>query len=212
MGAIQFWRDRVVDELVKAAEQSDNLKAKHAGEVLKAWDRQTEADSRGALLFEIIAPKLTFQTPLDLLNPFDTPKGLKQTPAELIHLLEAAADEAEKKYGAIDAPWGDWRRLKRGDVDLPANGGPGALGAFRVFNYAPASAAKRSAMMGDTFVCLVEFGSPTHARAITSYGNSSQQGSPHSTDQLPLVAKKEMRTVLLTRKEVEANQESKDVF
>jgi acyl-homoserine-lactone acylase len=180
--------------------------------VLKAWDRQTEADSRGTLLFEIIAPKLTFQVPADLLKPFDTPKGLRQTPAELTALLEKSTDEAEKRYGAIDAPWGDWRRLKLGNLDLPANGGPGALGAFRVFNYAPASAAKRNAVMGDTFVCLVEFGSPIKARAITSYGNSSQEGSPHSTDQLPLVAKKEMRTVLLTRKDVEANLESKDVF
>lgn len=66
--------------------------------------------------------------------------------------------------------------------------------------------------MGDTFVCLVEFGSPNRARAITSYGNSSQEGSPHETDQLPMVAKKQMRTVLLTRKDVEANVESKDVF
>ena len=204
--------DRVVDDLVKAAEQSDSPKARRAGEVLKAWDRQTEADSRGALLFEIIAPKLVFATPLDLLKPFDTPKGLTQTPAALSVLLEKAADEAEKRYGAIDAPWGDWRRLKLGNLDLPANGGPGALGAFRVFNYAPASAAKRNAVMGDTFVCLVEFGSPTRARAITSYGNSSQEGSPHQTDQLPIVAKKEMRTVLLKRKDVEANLESKDVF
>ena len=204
--------DRVVDELVKAAEQSDSVKAKHAGEVLKAWDRQAEADSRGALLFEIIAPKLKFAVPLDLLKPFDTPQGLKQTPAQIAAILETAADEAEKRYGAIDAPWGDWRRLKRGNVDLPANGGPGALGAFRVFNFAPANAAKRNAFMGDTFVCLVEFGNPTRARAITSYGNSSQEGSPHATDQLPLVAKKKMRTVLLTRKDVEANLESRDVF
>jgi acyl-homoserine-lactone acylase len=66
--------------------------------------------------------------------------------------------------------------------------------------------------MGDTFVCLVEFGSPNKARTIVSYGNSSQDGSPHETDQLPLLAKKEMRTALLTRKDVEANLESKDVF
>ncbi len=89
--------DRVVDELVQAGEQSDSPKAKHAAEVLKAWDRQTEADSRGALLFEIIAPKLVFETPLDLLKPFDTPKGLKQTPLALSALLEKASDEAEKK-------------------------------------------------------------------------------------------------------------------
>jgi acyl-homoserine-lactone acylase len=204
--------DRVVDELVQAAEESNSAKAKRAGEVLKTWDRQTEASSRGALLFELIAPKLKFRTSLNILKPFETPRGLQETPAELVTLLELAVDEAEREYGSIDAAWGDWRRLKRGTVDLPANGGPGALGAFRVFNYAPANAAKRSAVMGDTFVCLVEFGSPNRARAVMSYGNSSQEGSLHSTDQLRLVAKKEMRTVLLTRKEVEMNLESKDTF
>ena len=178
----------MVDEL-ESGEQSDSAKAKHAGEMLKAWDRQTEADSRGALLFEIIAPKLTFNASRPA-ETFRHSTGLKQTPAELSALLEKSADEAEKRYGTVDAPWGDWRRLKLGNLDLPANGGPGALGAFRVFNYAPASAAKRNAVMGDTFVCLVEFGSPNKARAITSYGNSSQPGSPHSTDQLPLVEKK----------------------
>ncbi len=35
---------------------------------------------------------------------------------------------------------------------------------------------------------------------------------PHAIDQLPFVAKKDMRTVLLTRKDVEANLESKDTF
>ena len=204
--------DRVVDDIVGAAEQSENPKVRRAGEVLRVWDRQAEAASRGALLFETLAPKLQFQTPPDLLKPFDTPRDLKQTHVELARLLEEAADETEREYGAIDAAWGDWRRLQRGAVDLPANGASGALGAFRVFNYAPATAAKRTAVMGDTFVCLVEFGNPTRARAVTSYGNSSQKGSPHATDQLPLVAKKEMRTALLTRKEVEANLESKDSF
>jgi acyl-homoserine-lactone acylase len=204
--------DRVVDELVQALAASSSAKVQQAAGVLKAWDRQTEAASRGALLFEMIAPKLTFAVPLDLAQPLETPRGLKQSPAELAAIVEAAAGEAEKRYGAMDAPWGDFRRLQRGGVDLPANGGPGALGAFRVFNFAPATAAKRSAAMGDTFVCLVEFGRVMKAKAVVSYGNSSQPGSPHATDQLPLVARKEMRDVLWTRAAVEAQVESRDRF
>jgi acyl-homoserine-lactone acylase len=67
-------------------------------------------------------------------------------------------------------------------------------------------------MFGDTFVALVEFTSPPHAQVLLSYGNSSQPGSPHSEDQLPLLSKKQMRTAWRERKDVEANLESRDQF
>ncbi|MCX6599897.1 MAG: penicillin acylase family protein, partial [Acidobacteria bacterium] len=60
------------------------------------------------------------------------------------------------------------------------------------------------------FVLMAEFGG--RAEAVLSYGNSSQPGSKHSEDQLPLVRDKKTRPVLRLRKEVEANLESKDVF
>jgi len=204
--------DRVLDDLLSAIANSQKPLVREASAVLKSWDRQTDAGSRGALLFELIAPKLQFATPLDPLKPFDTPKGLRQSGDSLADIVEAAATQALKLYGALDAKWGDWRRIVRGNQDLPAKGGPGALGAFRVFNFAPAGAAKRTASMGDTFYCLVEFGNPVRARALTVYGNSSQPGSPHISDQLPLAAAKQTRAVLLQRKDVEAQLESKDEF
>jgi acyl-homoserine-lactone acylase len=45
-----------------------------------------------------------------------------------------------------------------------------------------------------------------------SYGNSSQPGSPHQTDQLPYLTRKELRTAWRTRSEIEANLESKVKF
>ncbi|MCX6597033.1 MAG: penicillin acylase family protein [Acidobacteria bacterium] len=201
--------DRVIDALVAAVGKSSNAKAQEAAKILAAWDRQTDASSRGALLFELIAPKLQFAMPLDLKQPFETPRGLKQSPEVLAKIVEDASAEAAKNYGRADAPWGDYRRLKRGATDLPASGGPGALGAFRVLNFA-GTQPSRSTMMGDTFVLMAEFGG--RAVAVTSYGNSSQPGSKHSEDQLPLVRDKKTRPVLRLRKEVEANLESKDVF
>jgi acyl-homoserine-lactone acylase len=204
--------DRVLDELLAAIASDQRPLVREAAAVLKDWDRQTEAGSRGALLFELIAPKLQFTTPLDPLKPLDTPKGLRQSPEALAGIVDAAAAQALKLYGTLDAKWGDWRRLVRGALDSPANGGPGSLGAFRVFNFGPAGSAKRNALMGDTFYCLVEFGNPVRARALTVYGNSSQPGSPHGADQLPLAAAKQTRAVLLDRKAVEAHLESKDEF
>jgi acyl-homoserine-lactone acylase len=183
--------------------------------VLKAWDRQAENDSRGALLFQTFAQRLReaggFAVPQDPLQPVKTPYGLKDSGAA-VKALEAAAAETEKLYGRLDAPWGEFRRLHRGDVDLPANGAPGALGAFRVLEFSPKDKPRQDAVMGDTFVACVEFSNPPHAKVLVSYGNSSQPGSPHATDQLPLLSTKQLRTAWRERKEVEANLESRDEF
>ena len=48
--------------------------------------------------------------------------------------------------------------------------------------------------------------------AVLGYGNASQPGSPHRTDQLELVARKELRSVWRAREEIEAHLESREAF
>jgi acyl-homoserine-lactone acylase len=67
-------------------------------------------------------------------------------------------------------------------------------------------------VFGASFVAGVDFASPTRAKVLMSYGQSSQPGSPHAADQLPLLAEKRMRDAWRTRAEVEANLESRDGF
>ena len=50
------------------------------------------------------------------------------------------------------------------------------------------------------------------AQVLMTYGNSSQPGSPHQADQLPLLAKKQLRTAWLTKAEVKANLSTTDRF
>ncbi len=212
--------DRIVDDLVSAAEQHGSDIAKRAAVVLKNWDRQAENTSRGTLLFQEWARKFMgplfdswkgFAVEFDLAQPLTTPRGLKD-PAAAAMMLEQAAIEVEKQYGSLDAAWGDFRRFRHGAVDLPANGATGGLGAFRVFTYGPAKDIKPAAVFGDTFVACVEFSSPPHAQVLVSYGNSSQPGSPHADDQLPFLSRKQLRTAWRERKDVEANLESRDKF
>lgn len=212
--------DRFLDELITAADAQGSASAKAAAVVLKAWDRRTDNGSRGALLFENFAQKLMgpafadrkiFAVAADWRQPLTTPRGLKD-PAAAVALLEAAANDTLKRFGALDAPWGDFRRSQIGATDLPANGASGSLGAFRVMQFAPVAkdSPKQKAIMGDTIVMAVEFGRPVRASVLTSYGNSSQPGSPHQTDQLPLLSEMKLRPALLTRAEVQANLESRD--
>lgn len=211
--------DRIVDDLISATQQHGSELARRAADVLKKWDRSADAGSRGTVLFILwvqqmrpgARPANIFSTAWDEKNPRATPDGLAD-PKAAAAALEIAARKTESTYGSLDVAWGDVARLKIGNRDLPANGGNGELGIFRVVGFAPGKDGKFRATGGDSYVAAVEFSNPVRARVIISYGNSSQPGSPHNGDQLELFAKKEMRPAWLTRKDVEANLESREVF
>ena len=112
--------------------------------------------------------------------------------------------EDRDPFGALDVPWGDVYRFRRDSVDLPANGGGSELGIFRVidFDRVPGDSTRFEAVGGDSYVAVIEFSSPIRARTLIGYGNASQPDSPHRTDQLSLLARKEMKPARLTRDEV----------
>jgi acyl-homoserine-lactone acylase len=131
-------------------------------------------------------------------------------PTAAVRALEAAARDTVSKYGALDASWGSAMRLKIGSVDLPASGGPGRLGIFDVIDFAPLKQGTRAANDGDSYVAIVSFDQPTRAKVLLTYGSSSQPGSTHSSDQLPLLSQGQMRDAWRTRDEVLANLESRE--
>lgn len=214
--------NRVLPELLPVAEKFADEVVVKAAKLLAAWDRNADNESRAAILFEAFARKLmgpglanrsVFRVATNPADPLHTPMGLKDPAAALPH-LKAAAEEVIKTYGAMDVKYGDFNRFRLRDTDLPGNGSDGGLGAFRVIRFAGKPGEKTKAPVhGDTFVCLVEWEKAgPHAQVLTSYGNSSQPGSKHATDQLPLLSEKKLRTAWRVRKDVEAHLESKDVF
>ncbi len=114
--------------------------------------------------------------------------------------MTESAKTVEERYGALDVPWGDVYRLRRGGLDFPGSGGSGALGIFRVVGYVPAEENRRESVSGDSFMAAVEFGETgPRAFVLTVYGNSSNPDSIHYGDQLELFSQKRMRPALLTR-------------
>ena len=65
-----------------------------------------------------------------------TPRGFAD-PAKAVAALDKVAGEVEQEYGRLAVPWGDVLRFRRGNVDLPGNGAPSALGAIRTVNAGP---------------------------------------------------------------------------
>lgn len=228
--------DRLLPDLLAAAAQYGSSHTKDAAAVLARWDRLTEADSKGAVLFyawarQFMGPTLSVQTnfavPYSLDDPMHTPGGLKD-PAKAVAMLDAAATETMHDFGSLDVAWGKVMKFEinqqsdggvtkpRGaaidGVSLPGNGGYGNLGVFRVVTYGPLLDGKRTPVHGDGYVAAIEFSSPVHAMMSLSYGNSSQPGSKFHTNQLPMLEHKTMREALLNRKAVEAHLSQKESF
>ncbi|HEY2049577.1 MAG TPA: penicillin acylase family protein, partial [Caulobacteraceae bacterium] len=212
--------DRLLPDLNTEVQASGDDLAKKAVAVLNAWDRTTDADSRGSLLFTMWVDAMKapdgvtnagWRVPYDIHRPLETPMGLAD-PAAALKALDAAAQELMAAKGALDAPWSSEMRLTWGGKNMAASGASGKYGDINVIDYGPLKDGVRAANFGGSFVAVVDFGSPTRAKVLMSYGDSSQPGSPHMGDQIPLLSAKQMRDAWRTRAEVEANLESRDVF
>jgi acyl-homoserine-lactone acylase len=207
--------DRILPDLLKAAGGTD------AARVLAKWDRQTDIDSRGAVLFQLfvdryfsgagggIADKLRVK--YDPARPLESAHGLAD-PASAAAALTAAAEECLKRYGALDVKWGDVFRFASGSADLPGNGGPGGSGLFRTIAFSRREGNKFYAASGETIVCAVEFARTQRAQCLLGYGNATQPGSPHLEDQLPLMVQKKLLPVRREKKEIEAHLELRERF
>ena len=191
--------DRLLDDLLPALRQEASLMAKKVADVLEKWDRQANADSKGAVLFAAWLEATDFDTlfaqPWQKDLPLTTPDGLAN-PQQAVNSLLTVASKIEQDYGAIDIPWGEVYRLQSENIDLPANGGAGYLGIFRVVNFLPIEDSKKfQAFDGDSFVAAVEFSQPVKAMALNTYGNSTQPNATNSNRQLKLFAEKKLRPI-----------------
>ena len=207
--------DRTLPDLIPLAKASPDPELQAAAALLEGWDRRYEPDAKGALLFETWAQTFApgrssdyrnFREQWTLDNPLETPRGFKD-PAKALAMLKTAIAKTKALYGAVDRPYGEVSRFHIDGVNLPANGGLGATGVFRTITWGPMKNGERTPIHGETWVSMVEFGTPMKAVGLMSYGNSSQPGSPHRSDQLKFLAAKTFRTLWLTRAEVERNLE-----
>jgi acyl-homoserine-lactone acylase len=212
--------DRVLNELLAAAANSDSPLVQSAVALLRSWDHYYNNDSRAALLFETWAGMFAgpqflgtdnFTNPWDLSDPLNTPNGIKYT-AKAVAMLEAAARETIATYGSLDRPFGDISRFHVGDINLPGNGGFGNLGIFRVITWSPLKNGERTPLHGETYISMIEFSKPMKAMGLMTYGESTQPGSKHMGDQLALLSKQQLRPVWLTRTEVEQHMEARKSY
>jgi acyl-homoserine-lactone acylase len=177
--------------------------------VIERWNNTAAADSRGAVLFaewwrlytEVVEGD-PFAESWRRDAPLATPRGLAAPGLAAVRFADAMRETAGR-FGSWDVAWGDVHRVRRGTVDEPASGCPGALGCFRVLNFSAGDDGRRVAAGGDGWVLAVEFTSPPRAYSILAYGQSLKTDSPHHDDQAALFARGSMKPVAYTRADVE---------
>jgi acyl-homoserine-lactone acylase len=207
--------ERFLDDLLAAVKKYPDSTALEAAAILKAWDKKTDAASKGAVLFSAwfdkIIPATMYAIRWDRKQPLSTPDGLKDE-QQAVKLLTQVTNEVKKKYGSADIAWGDVYRLRMNNIDLPANGGSPQHGIFMSQSYAEDKDNKYHAEAGETFIAVTEFGKTVKAKVLLAYGNASQPGSKHSSDQLSLLSAKQLRSALISKTDVLKNLERKEIL
>lgn len=216
---------RIQDDLLRLKEQTSDSLALAAISTLTNWDASYDKESLGSIFFmEFINSwaaekgvsswgllKVGFEEQWTIDDPIQTPDTFKD-PNEIIEVLKLAAQNHLKKYPALGVPYGDYYKLKMGNLEYPATGGLQSLGAFRILSSVPDDEKEHTfkGNFGDTFVLVVEMGEKVKAKGLLSYGNSSNPTSPHYGDQLELFSKNELRSILFERADQEMNLEEKE--
>jgi penicillin amidase/acyl-homoserine-lactone acylase len=159
-----------------------------AGERLRRYDLCTDKDNRGAALAIITAAPILKAAAEGTTQP-DPVATLKITAK---HLLDA--------FGRLDPRWGDVNRLRRGTFNAGLAGGPDTLRDIELLPRLRHDSIS-TARNGDSFVLFSSWSKNGRwdVESISPYGSDAARASPHYTDQAPLYARGELKTVPLTQ-------------
>jgi len=213
----------VMDDLLKAC--ADGRAALTADqttgcETLSAWDRTTNADSRGAPLFREFwraakdIPNV-WGVPFDPARPVTTPSGLDTTTdttrAAIFKALADAVGIVRAAGFAVDMPMGvPQSRVVRGQK-IALHGGDefeGVLNKMESQGQATINASGYNINFGTSYIQVVNFDErgPV-AHGLLTYGQSGDPASPRAYDQLPLFAAKRWQPLPFHPDDVAAQRE-----
>jgi len=220
----------LVPALVKAYEQlpqSDPFltELKDPIAVLKVWDYRSTEQSIAATIAYDWAQRLLPNIQRVYIDQGEkdqvqntTEFAAKARPNELLEPLKATLANLTKLYGKWDMPWGDVNRFQRltGALNekyndalpsIPVGFGSAIWGQLPSFRSNFFNTNKRYGNSGNSFVCVVEFGSKIKAKSILAGGNSGNPKSKHFNDQALMYSKGQFKDVLFYKEDVLKNAE-----
>jgi acyl-homoserine-lactone acylase len=183
--------------------------------VLAAWDRRANLDSRGALLFREfwnLAAALPgkWATPLDVSDPVNTPAALAPStgPAMLV-ALSSAVQKLQALRIPLDGRLGDYQDETRAGVRVPLHGAIGDIdGSYNSIHMRSTldAGGYHDIAWGTSYVQTVTFDeSGPVAQAMLVYGQSVDPKSPYFGDQVSLFSNKQWPLLPFTQTQVKAD-------
>lgn len=179
-------------ETVLAADAVDD-DTREAQRILRDWDRTADVNSRAAALAILTA------------EPVITAGIRGERPPDPMDTLKAAMERLRTHFGRLDPEWGEVNRFRRGNVDLPADGGPDVLRA--IYGSRTDDGTLR-AHAGDTLIMFVEWDKTGKlaSESVHQFGSATQdRSSPHYADQAPLFIGGRTKKVYFTQEELEGH-------
>ena len=197
----------VLPDLLAACAAGDGAptaEAKDGCTALRGWDRNNNAESRGAHLFRefwraAAAVPNVYRVAYNKAEPVNTPMGLKMDDAAVSTKVWDALTQAVKKVRgagfALDATLGSVQRPLINDEAIGLHGGTEIEGVLNNLGNQFVQGIDAKGLRidyGSSYIQTVTFDErgPV-AQAILTYGQSTNPNSPHATDQMRLFAAKQ---------------------
>ena len=204
----------VLPQLLPLCTAEDDSVLTPACNVLAAWDRRANLDSRGALLFREfwnLAAALPgkWWYPLDVNNPVNTPAGLAPSagPA-MLAALKSAVQKLQTLHIPLDGRLGDYQDETRAGVRVPLHGAIGDIdGSYNSIHMRSALDASgyHDIAWGTSYVANgdVRRGGPVaQAMVVRAIGRSK---SPYFGDQVSLFSNKQWPLLPFTPTQIKAD-------
>ena len=184
-----------------------------AAALLEGWDRHATKESSGATLFRFW--RMACNDRAGSAVGRDRPRLIKAAPQgerESLEILLVAAGRIEQMYGTLTVPWGDVKRLRRGNQEWPLSGdGLGTLGMDTLRATGGDSFNDQNKLVskgGQSVTSVVVLTSPPTVRSVVAFGQSNDPASPHFADQAPLYSEERFRKVPWTMEQLKPHIES----
>jgi acyl-homoserine-lactone acylase len=181
---------------VIAVDPGNDADLKQAQTILRAWDRRTDIHNRGTALAVLMGLRVAPEEE-------GGPRKMEPLPA-----LREAITLLKTHFGRLDPEWGQLNRFRRGNLDLPIDGGPDT---YRAVYGVPQDDGTFTAVDGDTFIMFVTWDKDgkLSSESIHQFGSATlDKTSKHYADQTPLFVAMKTKPVLFTRDQLKGHIEA----
>jgi acyl-homoserine-lactone acylase len=185
-------------------------------QLLRSWDMRSSLSSEATTL------AITWAAKLRGTNRGSNQQLIESTTAEeKLNALTQAINDLQTNFNSWKVKWGDINRYQRltgniketYDDQKPslavglASGNFGSLPSFasQIFP----GTKKRYGTVGNSFVCVVEFGKKLKAKSVVTGGQSSDPSSEHFIDQAEMFCTGKFKDVLFYKEDIEKHASKK---